>query len=119
MDLPAAEKAIRQGSDLGFFVAILSLLGVILATTMCLGGVCEQWNDPWLLLDVAIFAGLAPVRSSNRTVDTTCRSSQTLGTPQRVRPIIPGAVPLWRLYVISVATFCLYLPFWVGRTAHQ
>jgi len=46
MDLPAAEKAIRQGSDLGFFVAFLRLTVVILVSATNLDGVFDRWNDP-------------------------------------------------------------------------
>jgi hypothetical protein len=68
MDLPAAEKAIRQGSDLGFFVAIVSLLGGILATTTNSSGFLEQWNDPWIFVAGVLFAGLAlGVRRRSRT----------------------------------------------------
>lgn len=68
MDLPVAEKAIRYGSNLGFFVAFVLVLGVILAGLTNLGGVLDQWNDPWILVDAAIVAALAlGVRRRSRT----------------------------------------------------
>jgi serine/threonine-protein kinase len=68
MDLPAAEKAIRQGSNLGFLLAILPVPAVIVAITTDLGVAFDRWNDPWVLLDAAIVAGLAfGVRRRSRT----------------------------------------------------
>jgi hypothetical protein len=68
MDMPAAEKAIRYGSNLGFFVAFVLALGVVLAGTTNLGDALDQWNDPWILADAAFVAALAlGVRRRSRT----------------------------------------------------
>ncbi len=68
LDLQGAEKAIRQGSDLGFFVALLWLTVVILSIATDYGGVLDQWNDPWMLIDGLLLAGLAfGVRRRSRT----------------------------------------------------
>jgi len=68
MDLPAAKEAIRYGSNVGFLVAFVLALGVILAGTTNLGGVLDQWDDPWILVDAALVAGLAlGVRRRSRT----------------------------------------------------
>lgn len=75
MDLQAAEQAIRYGSNLGFFVAFILVLGVILAGTTNLGGVLDRWNDPWILVDAAFVAALAlGVRRRSRTcaIGLTC-----------------------------------------------
>lgn len=36
-----------------------------------------------------------------------------------LRRVVPGPLPLWGLYLVSVASFGLYLPYWIWRTARQ
>lgn len=86
MDLSAAEKAIRYGSNVGFLVAFVLALGVILAGATNLGGVLDRWNDPWILVDAALVAGLA------------------LGVRRRSRTCSVG---LTAYYVISIVSKCL------------
>lgn len=59
MELKKAEKAIRDGSNIGFFVAGLTGFVVVIASLGVGGGALDYWNDPFLLFDVAIAAGLA------------------------------------------------------------
>jgi len=68
MDLPAAEKAIRQGSNLGFMLTTLWLFSVVVAIIAHSVVAVDLWDDLWKLLDVAIVGGLAfGIRRRSRT----------------------------------------------------
>lgn len=57
--LHEAEKSTRHGATAGFISAAITLAMVLFAMAAGSSGDLGFWNDPWIILDVVLIAGLA------------------------------------------------------------